>query len=111
MSTPFPRGALLVGSVPLANADAVFRTASAALGSHLRRIPDGETGERTYWMVFQLPILAENPAFRAPMGRIVRPFLHAYARTPLVRRVANAAMAGSQAGGTVLARVRPGVRT
>ena len=104
------QGALLVGSVPLANSDAVFRAASAALGAQLRRLPDGETGERTYWMVFQLPLLAKNPAFRAPLARVVGPFLRAYARSPLVRRIANGAMAGSQAGGMVFARVKPGVR-
>ena len=40
----------------------------------------------------------------------MRPFLRAYARSPLVRRIANVAMRGSQAGGTVLASVRPGYR-
>ena len=45
-----PRGVHLVGSVPLADAEAVFRAANAILGRHLRRIPDGETGERTNWI-------------------------------------------------------------
>ena len=31
-----PQGALLVGSVPLRDAEAVFRTTSKLLGSHLR---------------------------------------------------------------------------
>jgi hypothetical protein len=34
----------LVGSVPLGNAEQVFRTVSAAFGSKLKRVPDGETG-------------------------------------------------------------------
>jgi hypothetical protein len=38
-----PRGVHLVGSVPLGDAEAVFRTANAILGGRLRRIPDGET--------------------------------------------------------------------
>jgi len=38
------------------------------------------------------------------------PFLRIYARSPLVRRIANSAMGGSQAGGTALARIKPGVR-
>ena len=46
-----PVGAHLVGSVPLANADEVIATAAAQLGDHLRRIPDGETGVRTIWIV------------------------------------------------------------
>ncbi len=43
-----PRGVHLVGSVPLGDAEDVFRTANAILGGRLRRIPDGETGERTH---------------------------------------------------------------
>jgi len=38
-------GAHLVGSVPLPDAEAVFRAVSA-LGADLRRLPDGETGVR-----------------------------------------------------------------
>ncbi|HEX5506161.1 MAG TPA: hypothetical protein VFW96_26315 [Thermomicrobiales bacterium] len=57
-----PRGAHLVGSVPLADAEAVFRTASGILGGHLRRIPDGETGVRTNWIGWQARVMADNPA-------------------------------------------------
>ena len=39
-------GAHLVGSVPLASSEDVFRLAARLLGSHLKRIPDGESGER-----------------------------------------------------------------
>jgi hypothetical protein len=56
-----PFGAHLVGSVPLANADAVIATAAAQLGDHLRRIPDGETGARTIWIVWQEQVFADNP--------------------------------------------------
>jgi len=49
-------GVHLVGSVPLANAEAVFRQVAAAIGDRLRRIPDGETGPRSDWIVWQLPI-------------------------------------------------------
>jgi hypothetical protein len=52
----------LVGSIPLADACAVFETVSAALGSRLRRIPDGETGERSDWIVHLEAIFAGNPA-------------------------------------------------
>ncbi len=51
----------LVGSVPLADAETVFRTAGAALGPHLRRIPDGETGERIRWIWFQRDMLWNHP--------------------------------------------------
>ena len=55
-------GAHLVGSVPLADAGAVFRTVAAALGPHLSRIPDGETGERRRWIYFQRLMLEQHPA-------------------------------------------------
>jgi hypothetical protein len=38
-----PLGVHLVGSVPLASAEDVFRTLGGALGDRLRRLPDGET--------------------------------------------------------------------
>jgi hypothetical protein len=52
----------LVGSVPLADAHAVFTTVSAALGTRLKRIPDGETGERSDWITWLEPAFADNPA-------------------------------------------------
>jgi hypothetical protein len=58
-----PRGAHLVGSVPLASADEVFRAAASGLGAHLKRIPDGETGERSIWIVWQGQFYAAHPAF------------------------------------------------
>ena len=36
----------LVGSIPLPDAETVFHTVSAAVGPHLVRLPDGETGIR-----------------------------------------------------------------
>ena len=56
------RGVHLVGSVPLGNAREVFETVSAALGRHLKRIPDGETGERSDWITWLEPAFADNPA-------------------------------------------------
>jgi hypothetical protein len=52
----------LVGSVPLNDARSVFETVSAALGSKLKRIPDGETGERSDWITWLEPAFADNPA-------------------------------------------------
>jgi hypothetical protein len=54
----------LVGSVPLASAEAVFETVSAALGSRLKHIPDGETGSRSDWITWLEPVFADHPAFR-----------------------------------------------
>lgn len=56
----FAHGVHLVGSVPLASAEAVFRTAAAEIGDRLRRIPDGETGPRSDWIVWQLPIFTSQ---------------------------------------------------
>ena len=52
----------LVGSVPLKNAREVFETVSAALGPKLKRVPDGETGERSDWITWLEPVFAGNPA-------------------------------------------------
>jgi ubiquinone/menaquinone biosynthesis C-methylase UbiE len=55
------RGVHLVGSVPLASAEAVFQTMATAIGDRLRRIPDGETGPRSDWIVWQLPVFTSQP--------------------------------------------------
>jgi len=52
----------LVGSVPLKNAREVFETVCAALGPKLKRVPDGETGERSDWITWLEPVFAGNPA-------------------------------------------------
>jgi hypothetical protein len=52
----------LVGSIPLPDTESVFRTLSAAVGPHLLRIPDGETGIRKTWIKFLQDVLAANPA-------------------------------------------------
>ena len=57
-----PRGVHFNGSIPLANADEVFRVTSSILGERLHRIPDGETGVRTNWIGWQFEVLASNPS-------------------------------------------------
>ena len=61
----------LVGSVPMANAEEVFATVSAALGTRIKRLPDGETGERRDWITWLEPVFADNPAF-AKSGEFFR---------------------------------------
>ena len=51
-----------VGSIPLPDAETVFRTLSSATGRHVLRLPDGETGIRKSWIRFLQDVLAENPA-------------------------------------------------
>ena len=55
------RDLLFVGSIALPNADAVFETIGQTFGRSVRRIPDGETGNRLGWMEWQAPFLAGNP--------------------------------------------------
>ena len=50
-----------VGSIPLPDAETVFRTLAAATGPHLKRLPDGETGIRKTWIRFLQQVLADNP--------------------------------------------------
>jgi hypothetical protein len=61
--TGHPRDILLVGSVPLANADAVFRAVGKTLGKRIRRIPDGETGSRLNWVEWQADVFGSHPFF------------------------------------------------
>lgn len=52
----------LVGSVPLVDAASVFEMVGEILNGCISRIPDGETGERSNWIAWQLPLLKLNPA-------------------------------------------------
>jgi len=61
MKSHDPGGVHLIGSVPMADAESVFRAVAGALGPHLRRLPDGETGERRRWIFFQNLMLRRHP--------------------------------------------------
>jgi hypothetical protein len=52
----------LVGSVPMVDAEQVFTKVSAVLGPHLKRLPDGETGERLNWVGHLEKVFAASPA-------------------------------------------------
>jgi hypothetical protein len=73
------REVLLVGSVGLADSEAVFRAVGPLLGARMRRVPDGETGPRTSWVARLRFALENNPAFEddprevAAGGRITHP--------------------------------------
>jgi ubiquinone/menaquinone biosynthesis C-methylase UbiE len=58
-----PLGVHLVGSVPLRSAGDVFRLLGERLGDRVRRLPDGETGPRADWIVWQYPVLSSRPQF------------------------------------------------
>ncbi|MFJ3958326.1 hypothetical protein [Arthrobacter sp. NPDC090010] len=53
-----PQGAHLVGSINFDDVETTFRTSAEYLGTHLKRIPDGEVGERFHWIAFQPDRLA-----------------------------------------------------
>jgi len=73
------REVLLVGSVGLADSEAVFRAVGPLLGPRMRRMPDGETGQRSSWVARLRFALENNPAFEddprevAAGGRITHP--------------------------------------
>jgi hypothetical protein len=51
-----------VGSIPLPDAETVFRRLAQTIGPHLQRLPDGETGIRKTWIRFLQQVLADNQA-------------------------------------------------
>jgi hypothetical protein len=61
------RGALLIGSMPLADSAAVFAFAAQHLGRHLKRIPDGETGSRINWTQWQVGVFNAVDALESEM--------------------------------------------
>ena len=65
---PSNRTAHLVGSIPLPDSETVFRTVCQALGSSVRRIPDGETGDRSRWIWFQRNMLENHPDMELDTG-------------------------------------------
>lgn len=64
----------LVGSVPLAGPAEVFALVDATLGDLVRRVPDGETGDRAGWIRGQYHRLAASPDFEVadPERRLLR---------------------------------------
>jgi len=64
-TTGMTRDVHLVGSVSLADSEAVFRAAAETLGHRVRRIPDGETGARSNWIGWQAAVFAQTPQLEA----------------------------------------------
>ncbi len=52
------------GSVNLPDAETVMREISARIPASITRIPDGETGDRSGWILFQLAKFTESGSFR-----------------------------------------------
>lgn len=56
-----PTGVHFNGSVNLASTEAVLREIASRVPAGVRRIPDGETGDRGNWILFQLPRFLGTP--------------------------------------------------
>lgn len=52
---------LLVGSVPLGDEEEVFSAVGRTLGTRIRAIPDGETGDRKNWINWQKGVMEKAP--------------------------------------------------
>ena len=50
------------GSVNLADTESVMREITSRVPSGLRRVPDGETGDRDNWILFQLQRFLQCPS-------------------------------------------------
>lgn len=61
-------GVHFVGSVPLADTTAVLSAIAGQFGDRIRRIPDGETGERTNWIVYQEDAIRRIAGFELVAG-------------------------------------------
>ena len=57
--TATSRPILLVGGVAMKSSSEVFEALGAALGTHARRLPDGETGTRSDWIGWQGAVFAK----------------------------------------------------
>jgi hypothetical protein len=67
------RPVLLVGSVPLESSTAVFEVVAASLGGIVKRIPDGEVGERTQWIMWQANVLKSAKGLEPGSSREIAP--------------------------------------
>ena len=63
-----PTHAHFNGSVNLADAESVMREIASRVPAGLRRIPDGETGDRGNWIFFQMQRFMQMPTL-VPAGR------------------------------------------
>ena len=91
------RDAYLVGSVPLGRPMTVFTTIASLLGDRIPRVPDGEGGDRSTWILAQYPRLIASSAVEfgsLPPDGFVRRFSY---EVPL--RAKNGAAAGDVAFG------------
>ncbi len=58
------RGILFTGNIGLGSADAVFNALGEIVGARAKRYPDGETGNRNYWIRWLDETFAAHPQIR-----------------------------------------------
>jgi len=58
------RGIHLVGSAPVATAEEMFRLSMDQLGAYVKRLPDGEAGERDGWIRWQYAKIGNSEQIR-----------------------------------------------
>lgn len=78
-------GAHLNGSVNLPDTETVMREVMARVGSKLKRLPDGEPGDRQNWIFFQLQKFLGTPGLEPADAEEQ----HGYRRLPKVRLTAG----------------------
>ena len=72
----------ICGSVPLQSSVEVFHSVMKYLKDQIRRVPDGETGERSSWIRFQFERLAQQDGIELFVGSLpsTNPTYHNYHR-------------------------------
>src|SRR3954470_7751040 len=101
------REVLLLGSVAMDSAEAVFRAAGATVGDKVRRLPDGETGyARSLWIQCQTPFFLGHPQLKMVEPDPAKPGEYRPAHIPPVG-LYSPTMRGGYRG---QARLRDGVK-
>ncbi len=98
-----------MGSIPLGSAEEVFQLDGGRARRPRRPHPDGETGPRSDWIVWQYPVLSCGPVRGVPAGRRSPPLAAPPARPR--RRAADTMrfddLGYAEAADLLLPRVRP----
>jgi hypothetical protein len=68
-----PAGVLLVGSVCCDTTEEVFQVISKELPNHVKYIPDGETGDRQFWISWQTNTFAHVPRLQRALDSGLEP--------------------------------------
>jgi hypothetical protein len=60
-----------VGTIGLDSVEEVFATTGKMLGPHMVRCPDGETGGRRQWVMWQYPLLRSSPYLQPDLTKLI----------------------------------------